>query len=261
MKVSEKSLELNVGAEVLWQLRNAWGLQKAYLRGLTQHEERREGVDFFVNLDPATRIYAFQFKAPRGSFESTPYRYKLVKYQHEELHSLGAANPGCVFYVFPFYVTAAKLHLDVPNLLGGTWLLDVAPMTPTLVFGTKKTTTILCAPGKGKVNPEYTLVQFSAIGTPGVEAGEKPQTEVVSVSDRREIVVRRADDDVVPPNTVRRLIELGPGLSPTRFAEWYSGFRSLRPHSTGVEPPERRSSWLSRGLRVIIVPPPSPKVA
>src|ERR1700692_4076341 len=36
MKVSEKSLELNVAAELLALLRNGWGLQKAYLRGLTQ---------------------------------------------------------------------------------------------------------------------------------------------------------------------------------------------------------------------------------
>lgn len=50
MKVSEKSLELNVGAELLGLLRGPWGLSKAYLRGLTQEEENQEGVDFFVQL-------------------------------------------------------------------------------------------------------------------------------------------------------------------------------------------------------------------
>lgn len=68
MKVSEKSLELNVGAELLTLLRNTWGAPKAYLRGLTQREEKQEGVDFFVHLDPATRIFAFQFKAPKCVF-------------------------------------------------------------------------------------------------------------------------------------------------------------------------------------------------
>src|SRR6266446_789554 len=48
MKVSEKSLELNLGAELLNYLRSKWGLKKAYLRGLTQREERSEGVDFFA---------------------------------------------------------------------------------------------------------------------------------------------------------------------------------------------------------------------
>ena len=36
MKVSEMSLELNVGAELLFILRNGWGIPKTYLRGLTQ---------------------------------------------------------------------------------------------------------------------------------------------------------------------------------------------------------------------------------
>jgi len=39
-------------------------MPKAYLRGLTQREEKQEGVDFFVQLNPATRIFALQFKAP-----------------------------------------------------------------------------------------------------------------------------------------------------------------------------------------------------
>jgi hypothetical protein len=47
MKVSEKSLELNLGAEVLGLLRGAWGMPKAYLRRLTQREEKQQGVDFF----------------------------------------------------------------------------------------------------------------------------------------------------------------------------------------------------------------------
>ena len=66
VKVSEKSLELNVGAELLDMLRGRLGMHKAFLRGLTQTEERQEGVDFFVELSPATRIFAFQFKAPKG---------------------------------------------------------------------------------------------------------------------------------------------------------------------------------------------------
>jgi hypothetical protein len=50
MKVSEKSLELNVGAELLASLRSTPRFTKAYLRGLTQREERQEGVDFFARL-------------------------------------------------------------------------------------------------------------------------------------------------------------------------------------------------------------------
>jgi hypothetical protein len=64
MKVSEKSLELNIGAELLGLMRTTLGMPKACLRGLTQAEERQEGVDCFVELNPNARIFAFQFKAP-----------------------------------------------------------------------------------------------------------------------------------------------------------------------------------------------------
>ena len=73
-KVSEKSLELNIGSELLDLIRWRWRMPKAYLRGLTQQaEERREGVDFFTEMSPATRIFAFQFKAPKGQW-GTPCR-------------------------------------------------------------------------------------------------------------------------------------------------------------------------------------------
>ncbi len=48
MRVSEKSLELNLGAELLDLIRNQWGMPKAYLRGLTQKEEGREGINLFA---------------------------------------------------------------------------------------------------------------------------------------------------------------------------------------------------------------------
>ena len=59
MKVSEKSLELNVGAELLTRMRGPLNMPKAYLRGLTQREEHRTGVDFFARLPDGTRIFAF----------------------------------------------------------------------------------------------------------------------------------------------------------------------------------------------------------
>jgi len=121
MKVSEKSLELNVGAELLNLFRGPWGMPKAYLRGLTQREEKQEGVDFFVQLDPATRVFAFQFKAPRGRAERVPYKYTLVREQHQMLVELAELSPSSVFYVFPFYVTPAKLQKNVPQLISETW--------------------------------------------------------------------------------------------------------------------------------------------
>jgi hypothetical protein len=250
VKVSEKSLELNVGAELLWELRNTLGLTKAYLRGLTQEEERREGVDFFVHLDPSTKIFAFQFKAPQGKAESTPYKHKLVRYQHEELFNLAQMSPGAVHYVFPFYVTPAKLQAHVPNLLSDTWLLDVAPMDTASVFGTKKTTTIRCTFGGAQVNPEYPLARL----------GQETRIDAATrATEGRRVTRQRAEAaegqetaglaDDLPARVLGRV-----GLSPEAFAEWYSGFRTR----TGTAEARRRSSWLARGLRVIVVPPTIP---
>lgn len=164
MKISEKSLELNVGAELLGLLRGPWGLRKAYLRGLTQEEENREGVDFFVQLDPATRLFAFQFKAPRGKYESTPYRYTLVREQHELLFDLAQLSPGSVFYVFPFYVTPLKLQRDVPRLLRDTWILGVDQMPTASIFaGTYKSRTVRCDAGRALINPAYKLQRLSGM--------------------------------------------------------------------------------------------------
>jgi hypothetical protein len=103
MKVSEKSLELNVGAELLEQVRNGLGMSKAYLRGLTQREERQEGVDFFLRLGPQARFFAFQFKAPRGDSDGSPYRYTIQKDQHEALFDL--ANQLLIPFFMYFLIT------------------------------------------------------------------------------------------------------------------------------------------------------------
>ena len=160
MKVSEKSLELNVGAELLDILRGQCGMPKAYLRGLTQREEHQEGVDFFAELSASTRIFAFQFKAPKGQWgDQTPYRFTIQRHQHEKLTGLAASWPSCVFYVLPFYVRPAKLRHYVPQLLQDTWFLPVDAMSGTNVFDPhQKTKTMHCQPGMASINPDYELL-------------------------------------------------------------------------------------------------------
>jgi hypothetical protein len=177
MKVSEKTLELNVGAEILARLREGCGLKKAYLRGLTQREEKREGVDFVAQLGSGARIFAFQFKAPKGSVEVVPYRYTLSRRQHEVLYALAKSWPDGVFYVLPFYVTHAKLRTNLPDLSQDTWLLPVASMTPSDLFDGRRTKTIRCRPRVAFVNPEYPLRHLHnlqmqlASGVPAQEFG------------------------------------------------------------------------------------------
>jgi hypothetical protein len=166
-KVSEKSLELNVGAEILALARTGWGMPKAYLRGLTQAEENREGVDFFLQLDPATRIVAFQFKAPKGSDDTLPYRYTLRRKQHQLLYQLAQASPRSVFYVFPYYVTVDKLQQDVPDLIKDTWLLSLDQMQTAAVFGPAAATrTVRCQGALASVNPDYEMGRVGEVSPP-----------------------------------------------------------------------------------------------
>jgi hypothetical protein len=166
-KVSEKTLELNVGAEILALARTGWGMPKAYLRGLTQAEENREGVDFFLQLDPSTRIIAFQFKAPKGAVDTVPYRYTLRRKQHELLYQLTQVSPRSVFYVFPYYVTVDKLQQDVPDLIKDTWLLSLDQMPTVTVFGpTAATRTVRCQGALASINPDYEMGRFGEVSPP-----------------------------------------------------------------------------------------------
>ena len=158
MKVSEKSLELNIGAELLMTLRRR--MPKTYLRGLTQREESQQGVDFFAQLHRSTRLFAFQFKAPRKGPERSPYRYTLKREQHDLLFDLAQRAPSSVFYVFPFYVTEPKLCRDVPRLMQDTWFLRINDMKSDDVFGTQASKIVRCCPGLASINPVFELERF-----------------------------------------------------------------------------------------------------
>lgn len=165
MKVSEKTLELNIGAELLAWLRSNPRLRKAYLRGLTQAEERREGADFFAQLNANVRLYAFQFKAPKGRDERQPYRYTIVGYQHAALYGLARRYANSVFYVFPYFVTPRKVHSLSPTLLSDTWFLDISGMPTNAVFAGAKTRTVTCISNTATVNPEYKLLNGRELHT------------------------------------------------------------------------------------------------
>ena len=173
-------------------------------------------MDFFVQLDPATRLYAFQFKAPRGTVDGEPYRYKLENEQHELLYRLARAAPGSVFYVFPYYVTPAKLQQKVPNLLQETWLLPIEQMPTPAVFGGQATKMVRCAGGLATINPQYRLQSLGGLD--------------------RQPSANKGDSGIA-------------GASARVFAEWYAHHRLV-----GRGQDRHRSPWLVRGLRVVVVP-------
>lgn len=214
MRVSEKSLELNVGAEILFRLRKLPGMRKVYLRGLTQKEESVQGVDFFAQLTENARILAFQFKAPKVETKKPPYRFTLQSKQHRKLHQLTQGNRDSVFYVFPFYAAHSKLEHDLPNLLTDTWFLPVERMEPDDLFGGQQSKVILCCPGRATANPNYELLKDFV-------SEESERMETLSI-----------------------------GIKPGTFAEWYSGLHSS--DDSVQQAKKRKNPWLVRNLRVAI---------
>ncbi len=127
-EVSEKSLELNVCAEMLQCLRDYPDYRKALWIGLTQREEREQGLDTTIrNADDLALM--LQFKSPWATYYGDNYyKFSVNKRQHEALLRLG--NPEAVFYAFPLYNRWSKADKDAPDLLQDTWLLPVSCIPP-----------------------------------------------------------------------------------------------------------------------------------
>ena len=123
-EVSEKSLELNVCAELLQHIRSWPGCGKALWFGLTQAQERDEGIDERIrNAGPGVSVM-LQFKAPWAtSFVDDLYKFSVNEQQHEALEDLAGKNPNAVHYVFPLFSTWNKADQYAPDLANDTWLV------------------------------------------------------------------------------------------------------------------------------------------
>ena len=129
-EVSEKSLELNVCAELLQCIRSWPRCSRALWFGLTQAQERQEGIDARIrNAGPGVSIM-FQFKAPWAtSLENTLYKFSVNEQQHEAMEDLAAKNWKDVYYVFPLFSTWSKVDQHAPDLADDTWVVPVSSDT------------------------------------------------------------------------------------------------------------------------------------
>ena len=123
-EVSEKSLELNVCAELLQHVRSWPGCEKALWFGLTQAQERRKGLDELIrNVGPGVSLM-LQFKAPwPTSRVDDLYKFSINERQHEALEQLAGQRPKAVQYVFPLYSKWSKADRYAPDLAQDTWLV------------------------------------------------------------------------------------------------------------------------------------------
>ncbi len=131
-EVSEKSLELNVGAELIQCIRTWPNCTKALWYGLTQTQEKDTGLDEFVCNVPHNLLLMLQFKSPRAASSGrSPYIFDINLDQYQTLLSLAVQFPQNVYYVFPLYREWGKAGRDAPFLAQDTWLMPVSFMPPS----------------------------------------------------------------------------------------------------------------------------------
>ena len=131
-EVSEKSLELNVCAELLQHVRTWPGCGGALWLGLTQAQERRKGLDELIRNVGHGVAFLFQFKSPwPTSRVDSLYKFSINEIQHAALERLvtdypNDVNPDDISYVFPLYSTWEKADQYAPELVRDTWLMPVS---------------------------------------------------------------------------------------------------------------------------------------
>jgi len=124
--VSEKTLELNICAEILSLIRSLSGCHGAFWIGMKQDQEAKNGLDELISNLPAGMHLALQFKAPRSrSPNHVPYRFTINDRQNDNLLRLATGRPDAAYYVFPHYNTFTRMRSNSPNLLSDTYFLRV----------------------------------------------------------------------------------------------------------------------------------------
>ena len=125
-QVSEKSLELNLCAELIQCIRARKGCEGAVWFGMTQQQERRTGLDEAAVNAPGHSLM-LQFKSPKAtSSYDHHYKFSINRRQHVALERLVAGNPKAAYYVFPLYSKWTKVLDHSPNLIKDTWLVPVS---------------------------------------------------------------------------------------------------------------------------------------
>ena len=129
-QVSEKSLELNVCAELLQLIRGWKDCQGALWLGLTQMQERQYGIDELIaNTGPGLALM-LQFKSPWATTRGNDlYKFTINEQQHAALEKIASKYPKAVQYVFPMYNRWAKAKKHAPDLCQDTWVVAVSSIS------------------------------------------------------------------------------------------------------------------------------------
>lgn len=140
MALSEKTLEINICAQLAEHIRAKYGL-RVFWYGLTQAEEAKLGYDTSFKVGALQTV--FQFKAPKSlltrtsyvrssgvSMKAGGYVYDVPHAQMQTLLGHVTTNPQIVgFYCFPtvFNVPPSNFMLDKTLLVGLSGLIGLPP--------------------------------------------------------------------------------------------------------------------------------------
>ncbi len=151
-EVTERTLELNVCAELIRCIRSYKDCGKAVWIGMTQKEERKNGLDVMTKYAPGRTLW-LQFKSPQASsIQGIHYKFAIDREQHEALLNIGPGFRESVFYAFPLYSRWSKIRDHSPCLLQDTWLIPVQ-----------------CVTLNGMLNQNYFQINLTRIG-PQIQA-------------------------------------------------------------------------------------------
>jgi len=130
-EISEKTLELNVCAELLPLIRSIPGCSRTFWFGMKQDQEARNGIDELIANVPRAMHIMLQFKSPNAKPRGgNRLVYSLNERQHDNLLRTAQPRPQGVFYVLPHLNTMMGLKAAAPSLLKQTWALPVASLGP-----------------------------------------------------------------------------------------------------------------------------------
>jgi hypothetical protein len=163
MKLSEKTLELNICAQVS---KHVGTKQQIFWFGLTQKQEAKAGFDACTKL--GGRLLIFQFKASNRLLKSKERVFLAPHDQLAALRNQVKSYRRSVFYAFPLVGNTFELKKN-PDLLSQTWLVDVAYLfavgAPTKSDGTLRKNgchNVYVTPGKAVFHSDP--VDAEAIG-------------------------------------------------------------------------------------------------
>ncbi len=167
-KLSEKSLELTFcsqfSAEVAFRHFVPWPNRIVWF-GLTQLQESQLGFDAVTSLGGFAII--FQFKASQALTRRRGRRFRVEHGQMQTLQAAFGQHPHSCFYVFPDVGSIDELVQAGSDVIGHSWLVDVADLPDPLPAPLKRHST---APRKDNCH-------FAYLGNPpgnGVEFHSEP---------------------------------------------------------------------------------------